>query len=612
MKLKYFRIKNYKSIIDSGRCDLSSSDNITVLAGQNESGKSSLLRALYDFYKGSLQKDSIRLNEDEQFPSIEWQFYLENTDKTPIKSYFEESKILQSFFLGFKEIVIERSFISVTEYETKIPKSKTSHLLEFLLGQLKDSTKRITNEVVNTLITEIDNCTIYAEDDNEAEAESYDSLYQQLEITFERLLSQFAEYLLENCSPKVIFFDDFCDLLPDEISIESLMQRKKSNGYQAVKNVENILKTDFTTLDTLSDIKRKQSQHKNAGELTANFNDRWKQRISIENGTRIHIEHYQGKAESASYLKFYIESKPGEYLNPSQRSQGFKWFLSFYLHLTAESNRNESLIILFDEPGLHLHAKAQSDMISVFEELSQKHQIIYSTHSSHLINPKKLHRVRLVLNSEAAGTTVEKITTNKAVNKKDALRPIIDAIGLDIAHNFSAVNRENVILEGISDFYYFTAMKKLLDPDSDYHFIPSMGVSQVHLLMELCIGWGLNWVIVFDKKDSTREYNKIKKQFFLNDDSKARKKIYTLVGCDGIEDAFHYEDFRQVLPELKNPDTTSLSIIAEENGGKELFGRLFLSKVEANEITKETLHPSTVSKFEEVLSNVKAMLTESY
>lgn len=51
MKLKTFRIKNIKSIIDSGVCHLAS-DNITIFAGQNESGKSAVLEALRYFSNG--------------------------------------------------------------------------------------------------------------------------------------------------------------------------------------------------------------------------------------------------------------------------------------------------------------------------------------------------------------------------------------------------------------------------------------------------------------------------------------------------------------------------------------------------------------------------------
>jgi hypothetical protein len=43
-----FRIWDFKSVTDSGECHLSA-DNITVLAGQNESGKTAILQALRDF-----------------------------------------------------------------------------------------------------------------------------------------------------------------------------------------------------------------------------------------------------------------------------------------------------------------------------------------------------------------------------------------------------------------------------------------------------------------------------------------------------------------------------------------------------------------------------------
>src|SRR5215510_11249572 len=43
-----FRIRDFRSIVDSGICPLSG-DSITVLAGQNEAGKTAVLNALRDF-----------------------------------------------------------------------------------------------------------------------------------------------------------------------------------------------------------------------------------------------------------------------------------------------------------------------------------------------------------------------------------------------------------------------------------------------------------------------------------------------------------------------------------------------------------------------------------
>src|SRR2546426_11654530 len=46
MKLKAFEVQMYRCILDSKRVDLS---ELTVLVGKNESGKTSLLRALHKF-----------------------------------------------------------------------------------------------------------------------------------------------------------------------------------------------------------------------------------------------------------------------------------------------------------------------------------------------------------------------------------------------------------------------------------------------------------------------------------------------------------------------------------------------------------------------------------
>ena len=46
MRLKAFKIKMYRPIIDSGWVDV---DGVTVIVGKNESGKSALLKALHKF-----------------------------------------------------------------------------------------------------------------------------------------------------------------------------------------------------------------------------------------------------------------------------------------------------------------------------------------------------------------------------------------------------------------------------------------------------------------------------------------------------------------------------------------------------------------------------------
>ncbi|MCF2141261.1 MAG: ATP-binding protein [Candidatus Lokiarchaeota archaeon] len=48
-------------------------------------------------------------------------------------------------------------------------------------------------------------------------------------------------------------------------------------------------------------------------------------------------------------------------------------------------------MLLLDEPGLSLHAKAQNDFLKfINEKLASNHQVIYTTHSPFMIDPSKL------------------------------------------------------------------------------------------------------------------------------------------------------------------------------------------------------------------------------
>ena len=108
------------------------------------------------------------------------------------------------------------------------------------------------------------------------------------------------------------------------------------------------------------------------------------------------LEHYNstfGEKAGKPYLEFWIKDE-GERLYPKQRSRGVRWFLSFYMELKASATLNDKpMVLLVDEPGVSLHARAQEDVLKVFEDIKDKIQVIYTTHSPHLVDINKLHRV---------------------------------------------------------------------------------------------------------------------------------------------------------------------------------------------------------------------------
>ena len=80
------------------------------------------------------------------------------------------------------------------------------------------------------------------------------------------------------------------------------------------------------------------------------------------------------------------------------RSRGFVWFFSFLAwYSRLKSTTQQRIILLLDEPGLSLHARAQEDLLRYFEEeLKGDHQVLYSTHSPFMVDVKHFERVRIV------------------------------------------------------------------------------------------------------------------------------------------------------------------------------------------------------------------------
>jgi hypothetical protein len=74
------------------------------------------------------------------------------------------------------------------------------------------------------------------------------------------------------------------------------------------------------------------------------------------------------------------------------------WFFSFLVWYSDVRKRyGDNLIILLDDPGLGLHAKAQWDLLRyIREQLVSHYQVLYATHSPFMIDPERMQWVRTV------------------------------------------------------------------------------------------------------------------------------------------------------------------------------------------------------------------------
>ncbi len=592
MKISKVRIKNFRSIKDTG--EIHFTDKFFILAGQNESGKSSILEALDSFERKYSEKHNLN-------------FELENSGNLTQEISVTYTELEEDFYT---EILNEVFDLAKAENKTVVNLEMSSIFKEELLKNIQEFTikrtfdfttdsAKITSELDKGTLGKITGCIKTFEID-EIDEQGNPKKSKKSYIDTEIIKAELTEIFWQN-TLNIILFNDFTTLLPDKILLEEI-EKKDIEGYEAVQNIGKLLKYDFHSISKKNTPQKNATTEEESEMLSANFQKDWQQKIYGNNKANIKF-FIENNEKGKSEISFFIETKDNEFLSPKRRSKGMIWFLSLWLELKAKEN-SDKLVLLFDEPGLHLHIKASKDMLNVFHKLIEKgHQIVFSTHSPSLIETDKLHNIGLVINNEKCGTLVENLTTSKinSDNKKDALQPIAEAMGMEPLKDFSILKQRNVLLEGISDFFYFKAMSKLLRPGINYEFIPGIGIkgNKIYNLISFCIGYGLDWVLVIDNGILPMQIKEdLKLELFAGDENETNKKV-KIIPVKEIENLLSQKDLILIDSSLREDIKKSpIEIIGEKR--KFLFSKMFYQKVFNNEIVKSQLEPETIKKFEEV------------
>ena len=152
--------------------------------------------------------------------------------------------------------------------------------------------------------------------------------------------------------------------------------------------------------------------------------------------------------------------------NFDERSAGFVWFFSFLVWFSQIRRQyGEHLIVLLDDPGLSLHAKAQADLLRYIEErLAPSYQVLLTTHSPFMIDASKLSRARTVEKVASETMTAETQSTGAGLGTKvgdevlssdrDTLFPLQAALAYEISLPLF-VGEHSLLVDGPSEILYF-------------------------------------------------------------------------------------------------------------------------------------------------------------
>jgi len=567
MRINKVCVRNFKSIIDTDEVILD--NNITIVIGKNEQGKTNFLKALESFdFKYIYRKDddlcylvnaqNIDLSKP---PVITIDFLIEENDKTKIAQisdklknigeiritkYFDNryeidkpkingvlkeindkvknlNKIIGEHFKdietklnlvskidkqkhiswlkslqrpdgGFSHVPDQASHITHTYFVVKalmelgaLDQINKQKLIEFILsiqhpnggfGHLPNQAPQaqFTHEAV-LLLKELS--SYYTENFKNAsktfektsldvdeikrtidgiiallqtwDEKSFSELIEQikdLRDEIEDLKSENIQKKILDLIPNFVYFDSV-DILGDKISIDEYLENKEK--YRTFSNLFYLSRLDIDNVANIKDVHHRKRIFRNASStITGLINESWKQEKVQVN---VDID--------GNEILIFIEDEAGAKADPpSRRSDGFRWYLSFYINFMAGTKGElKNAILLLDNPGWVLHPSGQRDLLEILEKISNDNQILIATHSPFLIDKNKLERIRIAERKPTEGT---KIYEKFYDSIYDSLRVVRASIGADISDSLFG-HKNNIIVEGYSDKVYLESVAAYLN-----------------------------------------------------------------------------------------------------------------------------------------------------
>lgn len=480
MKLKRFKVTNFRSVIDSGWINC---EDVTTLVGVNESGKTNILLALWKL--NPVKNGEIDTAHD--VPASKVSELRDHLDKTYfIRAVFElgESadginKKLGSKFSEKSELYLGRNYKGIYHYrfESKEDQKRLEELQtprKVLTKNGEEKTVEFTYEKIFQILNPFIPTFVYY------------SQYSNLES---RIYLPDAIRLLngENVSggnanddrvriTRILF--DYMRVNPNELyemgrNANDLARQNRGGGTPTQSEINQaVLEKEKRTLLL-----------QNAGRrLTNEFNERWNQGKYL----------FRFYADGDSIYIAVSDDKRPEEINLAQRSTGLQCFLSFYIIFLMEcQNENKNSILLLDETGLMLHPIAQKDLAKFFNLLASKNQIINTTHSPFIVDPERIDRCRVVYSDDDGGTVVsENLRAGAGENGQNSIYAVHAALGLTVS-DFMLYGCQAIIVEGYSDQIYLSAIKRFLIREKKYPaqreivFVPVGGAKNVSSVASL-------------------------------------------------------------------------------------------------------------------------------
>lgn len=573
MKLKSFRVPRYRNALDSN--EVLVEDDVTTLVGMNESGKSTMLDALYrlnpvygdkfveldDYPRWRRSRDS--RDEDLQGISpIDATFELDQVDLEALEEALGEGVITpETVQVGRRYndshwvsvVVDERRFIrNVLDGHRDVEALAETHET---VASLKTALTALVKEEAAAA------ATAAAEASEEEPSPAEEVPGTPTGDVLDRIINSLgadgspgsvAQSVIWSRLPKFFLFTDY-QSLEGRVDVSELKtQSDEHPGASPKQTARALLKLANTDVNAMTDSNFESSTaelESVSNDLSREMKEYWSTnpelRIKIMTEPET-VTSQHGQHSVVRYLNFRVEDRKHDFTNNfSRRSSGYRWFFSFLAAFSEFETRESNVVILLDEPGLTLHAKAQRDFLRfINERLAPARQVLYTTHSPFMVD--QIERVRVV---EDRGEDIGSVTTSEALEVgDDSAFPLQAALGYDLTQNLF-IGERNLLVEGPSDLAFLDLISRRLRDlgregvDERWRILPAGGLSNVPAFVSL-LGRKVSVTVLLDsgtegggKVEAAMNANKIDSERIVLVSSVLEQKHAD------IEDLFSVDDY---------------------------------------------------------------------
>ena len=510
MKLVSVHITEFQSIQDSSEFEI---DDITCLVGKNESGKTAILKALYrlnpveeiddefdvidDYPRSGVAEYMVDVDSGKREPAyvVKALFTLDQDDITAVEEVFGPNCLVDES----PSITLYKGYSNQVEVEG--PNTELNDTI-FRLGLNYGLSIEAVDAVHNsTDIAEMREKLKSLEEPGE-HAEELANILQKIDD--EGLSYAVYDEVLDERVPKFLYFDEYY-LMKGQENLPAFRSRLEANEMQGsdlpLLGLMQLAGLELGELISPVRTEALVSKLEAAGNIvTQGVLSHWSQNKHL----RIKCDIHEGQPSDPPELSngrniwWRVEdSRQNVTTSFGSRSRGFIWFFSFLAWYSYLRRKGENVILLLDEPGLSLHAKAQEDLLQYFDaELRPHHQVVYTTHSPFMVDSTRFDRVRMVqdlsIDSEepSVGNSGTIVTRDALEAAPDSLFPLQGALGYEIYQTLF-VGPNSLIVEGPSDLLYIKAISSILERkgedglSSDWTITPVGGSDKVSTFIAL-------------------------------------------------------------------------------------------------------------------------------